>query len=96
MKLTHRSISSNGTLRLYQTIQIGCVIPMVDAPHFTRLRLVPDKDKKNSKIFVQGEAQRVERLIEAFAQRFLEANQELAHQLENPDSIFILAFAIIM
>ena len=50
----------------------------------------------NSKIFVQGEAQRVERLIEAFAQRFLEANQELAHQLENPDSIFILAFAIIM
>ena len=55
-----------------------------------------DQNEKNSKIFVQGEAQRVERLIEAFAQRFLEANQELAHQLENPDSIFILAFAIIM
>jgi len=38
----------------------------------------------------------VERLIEAFAQRYLEANPEMARQLENPDSIFILAFAIIM
>jgi len=52
--------------------------------------------KFQSHIRIQGEAQRVERLIEAFAQRFLEANQELARQLENPDSIFILAFAIIM
>ena len=44
----------------------------------------------------QGEAQRVERLVEAFAQRYIEANPAVARKLENPDSIFVLAFAIIM
>lgn len=52
--------------------------------------------KFQSHIRIQGEAQRVERLVEAFAQRYLEANADRARKLENPDSIFVLAFAIIM
>ena len=47
-------------------------------------------------LFFQGEAQRVERLVEAFSQRYCEANPVMTRKLENPDSIFILAFAIIM
>ena len=38
----------------------------------------------------------MERLVEAFAQRYIEANPVVARSLENPDSIFVLAFAIIM
>ena len=34
--------------------------------------------------------------MEAFAQRYIEANPVVARSLENPDSIFVLAFAIIM
>uniref|UniRef100_H2ZJJ7 SEC7 domain-containing protein n=1 Tax=Ciona savignyi TaxID=51511 RepID=H2ZJJ7_CIOSA len=49
-----------------------------------------------SQIKVQGEAQKVERLIEAFSQRFCTCNPKLIESLQNLDSIFILAFAIIM
>ncbi|CAK8677657.1 unnamed protein product [Clavelina lepadiformis] len=49
-----------------------------------------------AQIKVQGEAQKVERLVEAFSQRYCTCNPKLIDSLQNPDSIFILAFAIIM
>nr|XP_026692303.1 IQ motif and SEC7 domain-containing protein 2 isoform X4 [Ciona intestinalis] len=49
-----------------------------------------------SQIKVQGEAQKVERLVEAFSQRYCTCNPKLINSLRNLDSIFILAFAIIM
>ncbi|CBY35144.1 unnamed protein product [Oikopleura dioica] len=52
--------------------------------------------KFQSSVRIQGEAQRVERLVEAFSQRYVESNPEITRKLNNPDSIFVLAFAIIM
>nr|CAB3256786.1 IQ motif and SEC7 domain-containing protein 2 [Phallusia mammillata] len=49
-----------------------------------------------SQIKVQGEAQKVERLVEAFSQRYCTCNPKLVESLHNPDAIFVLAFAIIM
>uniref|UniRef100_A0A3P9N8Z8 IQ motif and Sec7 domain ArfGEF 2 n=1 Tax=Poecilia reticulata TaxID=8081 RepID=A0A3P9N8Z8_POERE len=49
-----------------------------------------------AQIKVQGEAQRVERLVEAFSQRYCVCNPVLIRQFQNPDTIFILAFAIIL
>ncbi|XP_033114704.1 IQ motif and SEC7 domain-containing protein 2-like isoform X2 [Anneissia japonica] len=43
-----------------------------------------------------GEAQKIERLVEAFSQRYLVCNPEIASTFNNPDTVFILAFAIIM
>ena len=43
-----------------------------------------------------GEAQKIERLMEVFGQRYCQCNPQLASRLRNPDTVFILAFAIIM
>ncbi|XP_033647680.1 IQ motif and SEC7 domain-containing protein 1-like isoform X4 [Asterias rubens] len=43
-----------------------------------------------------GEAQKIERLMEAFAQRYCICNGDVARMFWKPDTIFILAFAIIM
>ena len=47
-------------------------------------------------IFLQGEAQKIERLMEAFATRFCECNAPEVTQFRSLDSVFLLAFAIIM
>ncbi|XP_039260714.1 uncharacterized protein LOC120336967 [Styela clava] len=47
-------------------------------------------------IKVQGEAQKVDKLVETFSQRYCVCNPKLAESLKNADAIFILAFAIIM
>uniref|UniRef100_A0A8C2E0H2 IQ motif and Sec7 domain ArfGEF 2a n=1 Tax=Cyprinus carpio TaxID=7962 RepID=A0A8C2E0H2_CYPCA len=52
--------------------------------------------KFQAQIKVQGEAQKVERLVEAFSQRYCVCNPALVRQFQNPDTIFILAFAIIL
>ncbi|XP_064818958.1 IQ motif and SEC7 domain-containing protein 1-like [Oncorhynchus masou masou] len=52
--------------------------------------------KFQAQIKVQGEAQKVESLIEAFSQRYCVCNPVLIRQFQNPDTIFILAFAIIL
>uniref|UniRef100_A0A8C2JQF7 IQ motif and Sec7 domain ArfGEF 1 n=1 Tax=Cyprinus carpio TaxID=7962 RepID=A0A8C2JQF7_CYPCA len=52
--------------------------------------------KFQAQIRVQGEAQKVERLIEAFSQRYCICNPDVVRQFRNPDTIFILAFAIIL
>jgi len=46
--------------------------------------------KFQSSVRIQGEAQRVERLVEAFSQRYVESNPEITRKLNNPDSIFVL------
>ncbi|KAJ8302125.1 hypothetical protein KUTeg_021112 [Tegillarca granosa] len=43
-----------------------------------------------------GEAQKIERLMEAFAQRYCYCNPDQIKSFKNPDTIFLLAFAIIM
>merc|ERR1719200_18029 len=43
-----------------------------------------------------GEAQKIERLMEVFSQRFVVCNPEMSAKLNSTDSIFILAFAIIL
>ncbi|CAH1982624.1 unnamed protein product [Acanthoscelides obtectus] len=43
-----------------------------------------------------GEAQKIERLIEVFSQRYCQCNVDIVARLRSPDTIFVLAFAIIM
>ncbi|XP_075161981.1 brefeldin-resistant Arf-GEF family protein schizo isoform X2 [Haematobia irritans] len=43
-----------------------------------------------------GEAQKIERLMEIFSQRFCQCNQDIVGRLRSSDTIFVLAFAIIM
>ncbi|KAH9495295.1 IQ motif and S7 domain-containing protein 1 [Bulinus truncatus] len=43
-----------------------------------------------------GEAQKIERLMEAFAERYCECNPDQVKNFKNPDTVFLLAFAIIM
>jgi len=43
-----------------------------------------------------GEAQKIERLMEVFSQRYCVCNPDVAAKLNSTDSIFIMAFAIIL
>ncbi|XP_044742121.1 IQ motif and SEC7 domain-containing protein 2 [Chrysoperla carnea] len=43
-----------------------------------------------------GEAQKIERLMEVFSQRYCQCNIDIVTRLRSPDTIFVLAFAIIM
>ncbi|XP_055378566.1 IQ motif and SEC7 domain-containing protein 1 isoform X2 [Condylostylus longicornis] len=43
-----------------------------------------------------GEAQKIERLMEIFSQRFCQCNSDIVGRLRSSDTIFVLAFAIIM
>uniref|UniRef100_A0ACB8EHI4 IQ motif and S7 domain-containing protein 1 n=1 Tax=Sphaerodactylus townsendi TaxID=933632 RepID=A0ACB8EHI4_9SAUR len=63
---------------------------------FSAMELDEALRKFQAHIRVQGEAQKVERLIEAFSQRYCICNPGVVRQFRNPDTIFILAFAIIL
>ncbi|XP_044066982.1 IQ motif and SEC7 domain-containing protein 1 isoform X2 [Siniperca chuatsi] len=71
----------------------NCVVDEMD---FSGMDLDDALRKFQAQIKVQGEAQKVERLIEAFSQRYCVCNPTLVRQFQNPDTIFILAFAIIL
>ncbi|CAI6354056.1 unnamed protein product [Macrosiphum euphorbiae] len=43
-----------------------------------------------------GEAQKIERIIEVFSHRYCHCNRDVVARLRNLDTVFILAFAIIM
>lgn len=43
-----------------------------------------------------GEAQKIERLMEVFSHRYCQCNQDIVGRLRSSDTIFVLAFAIIM
>nr|BAB17290.1 hypothetical protein [Macaca fascicularis] len=69
---------------------LDCVVDEMD---FSSMELDEALRKFQAHIRVQGEAQKVERLIEAFSQRYCMCNPEVVQQFHNPDTIFILAFA---
>lgn len=75
------------------SLPFSCVVDEMD---FSSMDLDDALRKFQSHIRVQGEAQKVERLIEAFSQRYCVCNPALVRQFRNPDTIFILAFAIIL
>ncbi|XP_071450488.1 IQ motif and SEC7 domain-containing protein 1-like isoform X2 [Hetaerina americana] len=43
-----------------------------------------------------GEAQKIERLMEVYGQRYCQCNQDVVGRFRSPDTVFVLAFAIIM
>lgn len=43
-----------------------------------------------------GEAQKIERLMQVFASRYCQCNRDIVAKLRDPETIFVLAFAIIM
>ncbi|XP_055269444.1 IQ motif and SEC7 domain-containing protein 1 isoform X1 [Moschus berezovskii] len=72
---------------------LDCVVDEMD---FSAMELDEALRKFQAHIRVQGEAQKVERLIEAFSQRYCICNPGVVRQFRNPDTIFILAFAVIL
>ncbi|XP_042563351.1 IQ motif and SEC7 domain-containing protein 3 [Clupea harengus] len=72
---------------------LDCVVDEMD---FSGLELDEALRKFQAHIRVQGEAQKVERLIEAFSQRYCMCNPDVVQQFHNPDTIFILAFAVVL
>ncbi|KAG7229693.1 hypothetical protein INR49_012740, partial [Caranx melampygus] len=72
---------------------LDCVVDEMD---FSSMELDEALRKFQAHIRVQGEAQKVERLIEAYSQRYCICKPGVVRQFRNPDTIFILAFAIIL
>ncbi|XP_056277983.1 LOW QUALITY PROTEIN: IQ motif and SEC7 domain-containing protein 1-like [Pseudoliparis swirei] len=82
-----------GSRQQFNKDVLDCVLDEMD---FSAMDLDEALRKFQAQIKVQGEAQRVERLVEAFSQRYCVCNPVLIRQFQNPDTIFILAFAIIL
>uniref|UniRef100_A0A3Q2FE09 IQ motif and Sec7 domain ArfGEF 1b n=1 Tax=Cyprinodon variegatus TaxID=28743 RepID=A0A3Q2FE09_CYPVA len=74
----------------------GKILCVVDEMDFSGMELDEGLRRFQAHIRVQGEAQKVERLIEAYSQRYCICNPGVVRQFRNPDTIFILAFAIIL
>ncbi|MFT7814236.1 IQ motif and SEC7 domain-containing protein 1-like [Arapaima gigas] len=82
-----------GSRQQFNRDVLDCVLDEMD---FSGMDLDDALRKFQAQIKVQGEAQKVERLVEAFSQRYCVCNPALVRQFQNPDTIFILAFAIIL
>ncbi|KAK5924227.1 hypothetical protein CgunFtcFv8_001121 [Champsocephalus gunnari] len=82
-----------GSRQQFNKDVLDCVLDEMD---FSGMDLDDALRKFQAQIKVQGEAQRVERLVEAFSQRYCVCNPVLIRNFQNPDTIFILAFAIIL
>uniref|UniRef100_A0A3P8V0X6 IQ motif and SEC7 domain-containing protein 3 n=1 Tax=Cynoglossus semilaevis TaxID=244447 RepID=A0A3P8V0X6_CYNSE len=72
---------------------LDCVVDEMD---FSGMELDEALRKFQAHVRIQGEAQKVERLIEAFSQRYCMCNPDVVQQFHNPDTIFILAFAVVL
>uniref|UniRef100_A0A3Q3J2K8 SEC7 domain-containing protein n=1 Tax=Monopterus albus TaxID=43700 RepID=A0A3Q3J2K8_MONAL len=95
-------------LFLSNTLQLNLISPsflscflsvyscVVDEMDFSGMELDEALRKFQAHVRVQGEAQKVERLIEAFSQRYCMCNPDVVQQFHNPDTIFILAFAVVL
>lgn len=68
----------------------------VEAMEFTGLTIDEALRKFQMSFLLPGEAQKIERLMEAFSKRYCYCNTEFAKSFHNLDTIFILSFAIIM
>uniref|UniRef100_A0A3B3ZSC4 SEC7 domain-containing protein n=1 Tax=Periophthalmus magnuspinnatus TaxID=409849 RepID=A0A3B3ZSC4_9GOBI len=82
-----------GSRQQFNKDVLECVLEEMD---FSGMDVDEALRKFQAQIKVQGEAQRVERLVEAFSQRYCMCNPVLIRQFQNPDTIFILSFAIIL
>ncbi|XP_067090132.1 IQ motif and SEC7 domain-containing protein 3 [Osmerus mordax] len=78
---------------LFNRDVLDCVVDEMD---FSGMELDEALRKFQAHVRVQGEAQKVERLIEAFSQRYCMCNPDVVQQFHNPDTIFILAFAVVL
>ncbi|XP_063953786.1 IQ motif and SEC7 domain-containing protein 1-like isoform X1 [Lytechinus pictus] len=68
----------------------------VEAMEFKGLTIDEALRKFQMSFLLPGEAQKIERLMEAFSKRYCYCNAEFANSFHNLDTIFILSFAIIM
>eukprot|EP00057_Strongylocentrotus_purpuratus_P015808 XP_011670282.1 PREDICTED: IQ motif and SEC7 domain-containing protein 3 [Strongylocentrotus purpuratus] len=66
----------------------------VEAMGFTGLTIDEALRKFQMSFLLPGEAQKIERLMEAFSKRYCYCNAEFANSFHNVDTIFILSFAI--
>ncbi|XP_071492110.1 uncharacterized protein [Diadema antillarum] len=68
----------------------------VEAMDFKGMSIDEALRKFQMSFLLPGEAQKIERLMEAFSKRYCYCNSEFVSQFHNMDTIFILSFAIIM
>uniref|UniRef100_A0A8C9FVD6 IQ motif and Sec7 domain ArfGEF 1 n=1 Tax=Pavo cristatus TaxID=9049 RepID=A0A8C9FVD6_PAVCR len=92
----HLYLSGSSFLMINNLMGRNLLHCVVDEMDFSTMELDEALRKFQAHIRVQGEAQKVERLIEAFSQRYCICNPGVVRQFRNPDTIFILAFAIIL
>ncbi|XP_075553066.1 brefeldin-resistant Arf-GEF family protein schizo isoform X2 [Dermacentor variabilis] len=49
-----------------------------------------------SHFLLPGEAQKIERLVEVFSQRYARCNPDVVAKLASPDTLFVLAFSVVL
>jgi IQ motif/SEC7 domain-containing protein len=49
-----------------------------------------------TEVHIPGEAQKIEKLVEVFARRYIECNQMFVAGFRAPDTIFVLAYAMVL
>merc|ERR1711874_632616 len=87
-------------IQRYQQL-LGEILPIIDSPvhsdellhDFTDLILVQALRQFLWSFRLPGEAQKIDRMMETFAQRYCQLNPDI---FTNPDTCYVLSFAIIM
>ena len=49
-----------------------------------------------AEVSIPGEAQKIEKLVEVFSQRYIDCNQMFVSSFKSPDAIFILSYAMVL
>lgn len=81
-----------------QSLSQECLRCVAEQMDFTNMPIDDALRLFQSKIRIQGEAQKVERLVESFSARYAVCNMdsEWGSYFQEPDAIFALAFAIMI
>ena len=81
---------------LQKPFNIAVLQCMVYDMDFTGLHLDIALRQLLMEIHIPGEAQKIEKLVEVFARRYIECNQMFVTEFKAPDTIFILSYAMVL
>ncbi len=81
---------------LQQPFNMAVLAYFADEMDFSKMAVDVALRKFQGYFRMPGEAQKIERLMEVFSQRYCDCNPDIVGKLRSSDTIFVLAFAIIM
>jgi IQ motif/SEC7 domain-containing protein len=81
---------------LQQPFNMAVLAYFADEMDFSKMAVDVALRKFQGYFRMPGEAQKIERLMEIFSQRYCDCNPDVVSKLRSSDTIFVLAFAIIM